>query len=47
MSSCRHETESMREKVDLVGFLAGFTLVVFVVVVEGVREMRLIIKDEK
>ena len=38
---------AMTRKVDLVGFLVGFTLVVFVVVVEGAREMRLIIKDEE
>lgn len=37
---------AMTRKVDLVGFLVGFTLMVFVVVAEGVREMRLIGKDE-
>lgn len=37
---------AMTKKVDLVGLLAGFTLMVFTVVAEGVREMRLIVKDE-
>ncbi|KKL14254.1 hypothetical protein LCGC14_2517560 [marine sediment metagenome] len=38
---------AMTKKVDLVGLLVGFSVVVFVVVIEGMREMRLIIKDEQ
>ena len=38
---------AMTRKVDLVGLLVGFTLMGFVVVAEGVREMRLISKDEQ
>ncbi len=38
---------AMTKKVDLVGFLVGFSVVVFVVIIEGAREMRLIVKEEQ
>ncbi len=38
---------AMTRSVNLFGLLAGFLLIVLVVVVEGVREMRLISKDEQ
>ena len=38
---------SMTGKVNLLGLLAGFILIIFVVVAEGAREIRLLVKEDQ